>query len=37
MTSNFLDQGNITFKSIRTFFNHMSEVLATDLNGGRRL
>lgn len=29
----FLEQVNKTFKSIRPFFNHMSEVLSTDLNG----
>jgi uncharacterized protein (TIGR02453 family) len=29
----FAEQVNKTFKSIRPFFNHMSEVLSTDLNG----
>ncbi len=30
---NFLNQVNKTFKSIRPFFDYMSEVLTTDLNG----
>lgn len=33
MADDFADQVNKTFKSIRPFFNHMSEVLTTDLNG----
>jgi uncharacterized protein (TIGR02453 family) len=33
MADGFLDQVNKTFKTIRPFFNHMSEVLTTDLNG----
>lgn len=33
MANGFIDQINKTFKSIRPFFNHMSEVLTTDLNG----
>ncbi|MEQ1584321.1 MAG: DUF2461 domain-containing protein [Cyclobacteriaceae bacterium] len=35
--NDFLDQVNKTFKSIRPFFNFMSETLTTDLNGERRL
>jgi uncharacterized protein (DUF2461 family) len=34
---NFIEQVNKTFKSIRPFFNHMSEVLTTDLNGESRI
>ena len=37
MADDFLDQINKTFKSIRPFFNHMSEVLTTDLNGESRI
>jgi len=37
MANNFLDQVNKTFKSIRPFFNYMSEVLTTDLNGENRI
>lgn len=33
LANNFLDQVNKTFKSIRPFFDYMSEVLTTDLNG----
>jgi uncharacterized protein (TIGR02453 family) len=33
VAENFLDQVNKTFKTIRPFFNYMSEVLTTDLNG----
>jgi uncharacterized protein (TIGR02453 family) len=36
MADDFLDQINKTFKCIRPFFNHMSEVLTTDLNGVSR-
>jgi Conserved hypothetical protein (DUF2461) len=36
MAADFIDQVNTTFKSIRPFFNHMSEVLTTDLNGESR-
>jgi uncharacterized protein (TIGR02453 family) len=36
MANDFLDQVSKTFKSIRPFFNHMSEVLTTDLNGENR-
>ena len=37
VTSNyFADEMNKTFKCIRPFFNHMSEVLTTDLNGESR-
>ena len=36
MADDFADQVNKTFKSIRPFFNHMSEVLTTDLNGEHR-
>jgi uncharacterized protein (TIGR02453 family) len=36
MADDFADQVNKTFKSIRPFFNHMSEVLTTDLNGEDR-
>jgi len=32
----FIDQTNKTFKCIRPFFNYMSEVLTTDLNGEDR-
>ncbi len=31
--NNFMDQVNDTFKAIRPFFDYMSEVLTTDLNG----
>lgn len=37
MADGFLDQVNKTFKTIRPFFNHMSEVLTTDLNGESKL
>jgi len=33
MAEDFAEQVNKTFKNIRPFFNHMSEVLSTDLNG----
>ncbi len=33
LASNFLDQVNKVFKGIRPFFDYMSEVLTTDLNG----
>jgi uncharacterized protein (TIGR02453 family) len=33
LAGNFLANVNQTFKSIRPFFDHMSEVLTTDLNG----
>jgi len=33
LAPNFLSEMNKTFKAIRPFFNHMSEVLTTDLNG----
>jgi uncharacterized protein (TIGR02453 family) len=33
LADDFVEQVNKTFKSIRPFFNHMSEVLSTDLNG----
>jgi uncharacterized protein (TIGR02453 family) len=36
LADDFLEQVNKTFKSIRPFFNHMSEVLSTDLNGEDR-
>jgi uncharacterized protein (TIGR02453 family) len=36
MADDFRDQINKTFKCIRPFFNHMSEVLTTDLNGVSR-
>ncbi len=36
LADDFADQVNKTFKSIRPFFNHMSEVLTTDLNGEDR-
>jgi len=36
MADDFADLVNKTFKSIRPFFNHMSEVLTTDLNGEDR-
>jgi uncharacterized protein (TIGR02453 family) len=36
LSNNFVDQVNKTFKSIRPFFNHMSDVLTTDLNGEAR-
>jgi len=29
----FLEEVNKTFKGMRPFFNYMSEVLSTDLNG----
>jgi uncharacterized protein (TIGR02453 family) len=37
VANNFIEQVNKTFKSIRPFFNHMSEVLTTDLNGESRI
>jgi len=37
LSLNFGDEVNKTFKSIRPFFNYMSEVLTTDLNGESRL
>lgn len=33
LSSNFLNQMNNTYKSIRPFFDYMSEVLTTDVNG----
>ena len=33
LAANFLTEVNKTFKGIRPFFNYMSEVLTTDLNG----
>jgi uncharacterized protein (TIGR02453 family) len=36
-SADFINQVNKTFKSIRPFFNHMSEVLTTDLNGESRI
>jgi uncharacterized protein (TIGR02453 family) len=33
LAPDFLNQVNKTFKAIRPFFDHMSEVLTTDLNG----
>lgn len=33
MDNNFLRRVNAIYKSIRPFFDHMSEVLATDING----
>jgi len=35
LSSNFLNKISNTFKSIRPFFDYMSEVLTTDLNGER--
>ena len=32
-SSNFIDDVNKSFKEIRPFFNYMSDVLTTDLNG----
>jgi uncharacterized protein (TIGR02453 family) len=37
IADDFVDRVNKTFKSIRPFFNHMSEVLTTDLNGESRV
>ncbi len=37
LANNFIEQVNKTFKSIRPFFNHMSEILTTDLNGESRI
>jgi uncharacterized protein (DUF2461 family) len=36
LSPDFLNQMNKTFKSIRPFFNYMSEVLTTDLNGEQK-
>ena len=36
LADDFIDQINKTFKCIRPFFNYMSEVLTTDLNGEDR-
>lgn len=36
LSDDFLEQVIKTFKSIRPFFNHMSDVLTTDLNGEDR-
>jgi len=36
IADDFVDRVSKTFKSIRPFFNHMSEVLTTDLNGESR-
>ncbi|KJD36074.1 hypothetical protein PW52_05505 [Tamlana sedimentorum] len=33
LSPNFLDDVNASFKAIRPFFNYMSDVLTTDLNG----
>jgi uncharacterized protein (DUF2461 family) len=33
LTPDFINQMNTVFKSIRPFFDYMSEVLTTDLNG----
>jgi len=33
LAPNFLDEVNRSFKALRPFFNYMSEVLTTDLNG----
>ena len=33
LAANFVNEVNKTFKSIRQFFDHMSDVLGTDLNG----
>jgi uncharacterized protein (TIGR02453 family) len=33
LADNFLSQANKTFKNIRPFFDYMSDVLSTDLNG----
>ena len=33
LSSDFMDEVNIAFKAIRPYFNYMSEVLTTDLNG----
>jgi uncharacterized protein (TIGR02453 family) len=33
LAPDFADQVNITFKSVRKYFDYMSEVLTTDLNG----
>ena len=33
LSENFLKEVNRIFKSVRPYFNHMSEVLTTDLNG----
>ena len=35
LSDNFLNEIDKTFKSIRPFFDYMSEVLTTDLNGER--
>ena len=33
LADNFLDEVNVAFKNIRPFFNYMSDVLTTNLNG----
>lgn len=33
LASDFLDEVNASFKAVRPFFNYMSDVLTTDLNG----
>ena len=33
LDANFLDEVNASFKAIRPFFDYMSDVLTTDLNG----
>ena len=33
LESNFITQVNEAFKAIRPYFNYMSDVLTTDLNG----
>jgi hypothetical protein len=37
LANDFLDQVNKIFKSIRPYFNYMSEVLTTDLNGESKI
>jgi uncharacterized protein (TIGR02453 family) len=37
LSDNFLKQINQTFKNLRPFFDYMSEVLTTDLNGRERV
>jgi len=37
LANDFLDQANKTFKGIRPFFDYMSEVLTTDLNGESKI
>lgn len=33
LSEHFLQEANLTFKNMRPFFNYMSEVLTTDING----